>query len=469
MKTGALITVALGLISASAAPAQQCTYFEGGVTSIQSTFCNASFGPGSPTNYTGVYDFNCINPDGSYSTPTNDGYSLPGTGICEYCDACVGAAYAYCLLNPSNPAGCAVSVLGCLPNYCPPVFDFSMDTDFDTIWAQPEVTNQESQGTGISIGGVNVPVNICLGSGTQVPYGVYLDCGYQCPDVCDDGVEVGDTCGTCGTGTIQSNCTCSEGALGTCGGCGTYECNGLCNDPCADSGDGGDGGDGGGDGCNPDNPFDMCGGCCKGSECDLEYSPIWGGYYYYQCQPEEEDPVIIDLDGDGFALTSVQNGVKFDFFANHKPVQTSWTAPGTDAGWLVMDLNGNGKIDNGFEMFSNLTQQPGKAVTHVGFKALAQWDLPGNGGNGDGQIDQNDKVFSRLRLWVDKNHNGISEPGELLTMDQAGISAISLNYQDKKWVDAYGNQFRYRAKIVLSGQGQGPDHWAYDVILIAGK
>lgn len=190
MKTGSLLAAALGLVSATAALAQQCTYLEGGVVPIQSTFCNASTAPGSTTNYAGVYDLTCKNPDGSYSTPTNDGYSMPGTGICEYSDACISAAYAYCELNPSNPAGCAATVVGCLPNYCPPVFDFEADTDFDTIWAQPEVTNQESFGTGITINGVPIPINICLSTGMQVATNVYLDCGYQCSDVCDDGVEV---------------------------------------------------------------------------------------------------------------------------------------------------------------------------------------------------------------------------------------------------------------------------------------
>jgi hypothetical protein len=158
--------------------------------------------------------------------------------------------------------------------------------------------------------------------------------------------------------------------------------------------------------------------------------------------------------------------VKFDFFGNNQPIQTAWTASGTGTGWLVLDLNGNGQIDNGREMFSNVTPQPGNTATHLGFKALAQWDLPANGGNSDCQIDANDKVFSRLLLWVDKNHNGISDPGELLTMQQAGIKAISLRYRSMKWKDAYGNQFINRTTVVTSGgPGGGQGQWAYDVVL----
>jgi hypothetical protein len=186
-----------------------------------------------------------------------------------------------------------------------------------------------------------------------------------------------------------------------------------------------------------------------------------------ECSPSD-DPIIVDLSGNGFPLTSAQNGVKFDFLGNGSLTQMAWTAPGANAGWLALDRNGNGQIDNGAELFSNVTPQPGPGPK-LGFRALAVYDQPANGGNGDGVIDQRDAVFSHLLVWVDKNHDGISEPGELLTMDQAGISAISLDYQNKKWVDAYGNQFRYRAKIVLGGHGQGPDHWAYDVTLVTAK
>jgi len=193
------------------------------------------------------------------------------------------------------------------------------------------------------------------------------------------------------------------------------------------------------------------------------------------------DPVILSLDGSGFPLTNAQNGVLFDFFGLGTKQLVSWTAAGTDVGWLALDLNRDGRIDNGSELLSNVTPQPGKAGGRVGFKALAMWDQKAFGGNGDGWITAKDYVFSRLRLWVDTNHNGISEPGELLTMQQAGISGISVQYQPDNWTDSYGNRFVNRAQVTWSnpshgngkgqGDGGGREQWAYDVLLLsaAGK
>jgi hypothetical protein len=180
-----------------------------------------------------------------------------------------------------------------------------------------------------------------------------------------------------------------------------------------------------------------------------------------------EDPIIVDLSGAGFRLTGVQNGVKFDFFGKGRPLQMAWTVAGANAGWLALDRNGNGQIDNGAELFSNVTPQPGRPK--LGFRALAVYDQPANGGNGDGVIDRRDAVFPKLLVWVDKNHNGVSDPGELLTMQQAGIQSISLDYTLSSWVDSFGNQFRYRGKIAFTDGVPAGDQYVYDVLLGTAK
>jgi hypothetical protein len=77
-----------------------------------------------------------------------------------------------------------------------------------------------------------------------------------------------------------------------------------------------------------------------------------------------------------------------------------------------------------------------------------------------------DKSDPRLRIWMDTNHNGITDRNELITLQQAGIKSISLNYKDARYTDAYGNQFRYRTQVVWqNSKNNGRQHWAYDVVL----
>ena len=131
------------------------------------------------------------------------------------------------------------------------------------------------------------------------------------------------------------------------------------------------------------------------------------------------DPLVLDLDGDGFETLSVNDGVYFDEDATGLAEKTAWVS--ADDALLAVDLNGNGVIDDGSELLGTSTLLANGEKAKSGFEALAQYDT-----NGDGVIDCNDEIFSKILIWQDKNGDGVSQKDELISLEKAGIVSISL-------------------------------------------
>jgi hypothetical protein len=164
-------------------------------------------------------------------------------------------------------------------------------------------------------------------------------------------------------------------------------------------------------------------------------------------------PILVDMENDGIRLTGLSDPVWFDIDADGDPDLMSWTD--RSEGILALDRNGNGAIDHGGELFGNATRLASGYRASNGYEALAEFDSWLAGGNGDGVIDTADAIFGVLWLWTDRDHDGISQPEELSTLDQAGLRRIGLDYRSSRRLDRHGNEFRFLGRAWKAGRSGG--------------
>ena len=137
------------------------------------------------------------------------------------------------------------------------------------------------------------------------------------------------------------------------------------------------------------------------------------------------DPLVIAIK-DAIKVTAADgyDGALFDFDGNGLRTATSWI--GEDTGLLVLDRNGDGIINDGSEFFGDYTVLTNSAETaEHGFAALQELDS-----NGDGQVNAEDALFEKIRVWLDKNADGVIDEGELLSLAELGIVGLNTDYKE---------------------------------------
>ena len=124
------------------------------------------------------------------------------------------------------------------------------------------------------------------------------------------------------------------------------------------------------------------------------------------------DPLIINLSSDTTSVSDMK--FRFDLDADGEDESISFAGEGS--GFLALDANGNGVIDDGSELFGTKSGD--------GFADLAAYD-----GDGNGWIDENDDVYSKLRVWVKDAGGG----DRLLDLKEANVGAIYLGSADTEF------------------------------------
>jgi len=162
---------------------------------------------------------------------------------------------------------------------------------------------------------------------------------------------------------------------------------------------------------------------------------------------DDHSPIVLDLDSDNFSFSGPEGATFFDLYGTGFPLFLHWVLPQSDDAFLFHDINDNGIVDDGTELFGNgtiLIMEDRFAPN--GFVALAQFDLTSQGGDEDGLITAADQVWGSLGLWLDTDANGISDEEEVYTLESFGLKALETIPRESNRIDRHGNRLRFWAR-----------------------
>ncbi len=174
-------------------------------------------------------------------------------------------------------------------------------------------------------------------------------------------------------------------------------------------------------------------------------------------------PLVVDINHNGLDFSGPEGGVWFDLYGIDEPVHIQWLRPDTDDAFLVLDLNENGVVDSGAELFGqgSMMWLEGRKAHH-GFEVLAQYDLESLEGNHDGVISPHDGVWQNLYIWNDRNADGLSSAHELTQLSEADLGRFLLSPKVRRQTDQHGNKLKYWEKAFTGSHPPKP-YWVVDV------
>jgi hypothetical protein len=156
-------------------------------------------------------------------------------------------------------------------------------------------------------------------------------------------------------------------------------------------------------------------------------------------------PVLLDLNHDGIHTTDLTHStVSFDYNGDGVASKTAWVD--THDGILAIDLNGDGKVNNGSEIV--FTQQAVGAATDLAALALV-YDT-----NHDGKLTAADHDFGQFGVWQDANGNGVSDSGEFKSLAALGIVEIGLTSDNQHSVSEDGSVLTYGGSTFTTASGE---------------